>query len=84
MKIDCIQVSEVNLAWQNVDYHDRLHEHSRGMFGCSKIIRANNRSDTTSINMRQSGGTMIIVNGEMYACVSNSQSDNRKIGSMVY
>ncbi len=61
-QIDLMGMSEINLAWHNLPFHDQIHERFRGMFEFSKIVCAHNRDKSFDLQ-QQSGGTMMILQG---------------------
>jgi hypothetical protein len=79
LQLDCLGVTEVNLAWQNLPYVDQMEERFRGMFEFATYTSANNR-DPTFHERQQSGGTMMIVNGFTCAQVCHSDRDKRTLG----
>ena len=62
-QLDCLGVAEVNLAWQNLPFHDQLKERFKGSLEFAHYTTANNQ-DPSFQGEKQSGGTMIITNGE--------------------
>ena len=78
-QLDCLGVAEVNLAWQNLPFHDQLKERFKGSLEFAHYTTANNQ-DPSFQGKKQSGGTMLITNGESCARVCGSEHDFRKLG----
>ncbi len=80
--IDCMGITENNLAWQNLPFMDQLNERFQGMFEFAKYTSANNK-DPQFQDSKQSGGTMNITQGNACARILNTTVDPRKLGRWV-
>ena len=77
--IDIIGLSEINIAWQHLDYVSQPQTRFRSKFEQSKWICANNRTDNEGVT-NQRGGTMLGTINQASNRVIEMGTDERNLG----
>jgi exonuclease III len=79
-KIDIMGICEPNLAWKNLPEQDQPKERFRGYFNKLKIVHNNKITDPTYCETSQIGGTMLFTVDDTVHRISQSGTDNSKLG----
>jgi hypothetical protein len=78
-QLDIMCATEVNVAWHNIPYEDRVHERFRDNLEFAKYVATNNR-DRSYTEKFQRGGTLIVSQGNVCGRTYAYGSDNSILG----
>lgn len=79
-EIDVVGLSEVNVNWKYLPFHDKPYERFRGSFEYQKLYWSHNELIAASRDKYQPGGTFMLANNRISHRVIESGKDPRKLG----